>query len=71
MQLLEEIDSEDEDLIQLEEITKNPPLELYNQILNTSEAALINYFKPEYNEKFNNDFPSVEDYGLHYLSINL
>ena len=70
-QLLEEIDSEDEDLIQLEEITKNPPLELNNQILNATEAALINYFKPEYNEKFNNDFPSVEDYGLHYHSVNV
>jgi len=70
-QLLEEIDSEDEDLIQLEEITKNPPLELNNQILNATEAALINYFKPEYNEKFNNDFPSVKDYGLHYHSVNV
>ena len=70
-QLLEEIDSEDEDLIQLEEITKNPPLELNNQIIGVTEAALINYFKPEYNEKFNNDFPSVEDYGLHYHSVNV
>ncbi|PET65599.1 hypothetical protein CN533_29725 [Priestia megaterium] len=70
-QLLEEIDSEDEDLIQLEEITKNPPLELNNQIIGVTEAALINYFKPEYNEKFNNDFPRVEDHGLHYRSVNV
>jgi len=70
-QLLEEIDSEDEDLIQLQEITKNPPLELNNQILNATEAALINYFKPEYNERFNNDFSRVEDHGLNYRSITV
>lgn len=70
-QLLEEIDSEDEDLLELQEITKNPPLELNNQIIDVTEAALINYFKPEYNEKFNNDFPSVEDYSLHYRSVNV
>ncbi|MFE7083425.1 hypothetical protein [Priestia megaterium] len=70
-QSLEKIDSEDEDLNQLEEITKNLPLELNNQILNATEAALINYFKPEYNEKFNNDFPSVEDHGLHYHSVTV
>ncbi|MDR7246919.1 hypothetical protein [Priestia megaterium] len=70
-QLLEEIDSEDEDLIQLDEITKNPPLELNNQIIGVTEAALINYFKPEYNEKFNNDFPSVGDYSSHYRSVNV
>ncbi|PES94625.1 hypothetical protein CN510_17010, partial [Priestia megaterium] len=70
-QLLEEIDSEDEDLLELQEITKNPPLELNNQIIDVTEAALINYFKPEYNEKFNIDFPSIEDYGLHYRSVNV
>jgi len=70
-QLLEEIDSEDEDLLELQEITKNPPLELNNQIIDVTEAALINYFKPEYNEKFNIDIPSVEDYGLHYRSVNV
>ncbi|MGG3186857.1 hypothetical protein ABEP42_02465, partial [Priestia megaterium] len=36
-----------------------------------TEAALINYFEPEYNEKFNIDFPSIEDYGLHYRSVNV
>ncbi|MGK3723049.1 hypothetical protein ACSLFS_28770 [Priestia megaterium] len=70
-QLLEEIDSEDEDLVQLQELTKNPPLELNNRILDATEAAMINYFKPEYNGKFNIDFPSVEDYGLHYHSVNV
>ncbi|UYT88950.1 hypothetical protein [Priestia megaterium] len=70
-QLLEEIDSEDEDLVQLQELTKNPPLELNNQILDVTEAALINYFKPEYNAKFNNDFPNVKDCGLHYRSLTV
>ncbi|MEB2278096.1 hypothetical protein LAV82_29320 [Bacillus sp. ILBB4] len=70
-QLLEEIDSEDEDLVQLQEITKNPPLELNNQILNATEAALINHFNPEYNKKFNNGFSRVEDHGLHYHSITV
>ena len=70
-QLFEEIDSEDEDLVQLRELTKNPPLELNNQILDVTEAALINYFKPEYNKKLHNDFPNVEDHGLHYRSANV
>lgn len=70
-QLLEEIDSEDEDLIRLQEITKNPPVELNNQIIDATETALINYFKPEYNKQFNDDFPRVEDHGLHYRSITV
>lgn len=70
-QLLEEIDSEDEDLLELQEITKNPPPELNNQTLNATEAALINYFKPEYNKKLNNDFRRVEDLGLHYHSVTV
>ncbi|MGG0459725.1 hypothetical protein [Priestia aryabhattai] len=70
-QLLEEIDSQDEDLLELQEITKNPPLELNNQIIDATEAALINYFKPEYNKKLHNDFPNVEDHGLHYCSATV
>ncbi|MGP0690429.1 hypothetical protein ACW5UC_28250 [Priestia aryabhattai] len=70
-QLLEEIDNEDEDLVQLQELTKNPPLELDNKILDATEAALINYFKPEYNKKLNNDFPNVEDNRLHYRSATV
>ncbi len=70
-QLLEEIDSEDEDLLELQELTKNPPLELNNQILNATKAVLINYFKPEYNKQFNDVFPRVEDHGLHYRSITV
>lgn len=70
-QLLEEIDSQDEDLLELQEITKNPPLELNNQIIDATEAALINHFKPEYNEKFNNGFSNVEDHGLRYRSATV
>lgn len=70
-QLLEEIDSQDEDLLKLQEITKNPPLQLNNQILDATEAALINYFKPEYNSKFNNPFSNVKDCGLHYRSLTV
>jgi len=70
-QLLEEIDSEDEDPVQLQELTKNPPLKLNNQIIDATEAALINYFKPEYNKKLNNDFPNIEDNRLHYRSATV
>ncbi len=70
-QLLEKIDSQDEELIELQELTKNPPLELNNQIVDATEAALINYFKPEYNKKLHNDFPNVEDHGLHYCSATV
>ncbi|GAB1780310.1 hypothetical protein PMEGAS67_57870 [Priestia megaterium] len=70
-QLVEEIDSENEDLLELQEITKNPPLELNNQIIDATEAALINYFKPEYTKKLNNNSPSVEDHGGHYRSVTV
>ncbi|WP_318619436.1 hypothetical protein [Priestia megaterium] len=70
-QLLGEVDSKDEDLLELQEITKNPPLKLNNQIIDATEAALINHFKPEYNKKFNNGFSRVEDHGLHYHSITV
>jgi hypothetical protein len=70
-QLLEEIDSEDEDLLELQEITENPPLELNNQIIDATEATLIDYFNPEYNAKFNNDFPNVKDCGLRYRSLTV
>lgn len=64
-------DYPEKDLVQLQEITKNPPLELNNQILDVTEAALINYFKPEYNEKFNIDFLSIEDHELQYRSATV
>lgn len=69
--------SEEEDIAHLEAITRNPPLELSNQIINVTEAALINYFKPEYNEKFKDNFPDVahkgykQYYDLDYNSISV
>ncbi|TCN04625.1 hypothetical protein EV581_11923 [Bacillus sp. BK006] len=70
-QLLEEIDSQDEELLELQELTKNPTLKLNNQIVDGTEAALINYFKPEYNKKLNDKFPNVEDHGLRYRSATV
>jgi hypothetical protein len=55
--------NEEEDIAHLREVMSNPPLILNNQIINITEAALINYFKPEYNEKFKNNFPDVEHKG--------
>jgi hypothetical protein len=55
--------NEEEDIAHLREVISNPPLILNNQIINITEAALINYFKPEYNEKFKNNFPDVEHKG--------
>ncbi|MGN7400857.1 hypothetical protein ACTHO0_13490 [Cytobacillus praedii] len=34
-----------------------------NQIINITEAALIHYFKPEYNDKFKNNFPLITHGG--------
>ncbi|MCY8272963.1 hypothetical protein [Bacillus sonorensis] len=53
----------DDDTIHLKSIMENPPLRLNNQIINITEAALIYYFKPEYNDKFKNNFPDVEHKG--------
>lgn len=38
------------------------PLKM-NQIVNITEAALINYFKPHYNEKFVDNFPNTNHKG--------
>lgn len=55
--------NEEEDKAHLRQIMGNPPLELNNQIINITEAALINFFKPEYNEKFKDNFPDVAHKG--------
>ena len=64
-----------------EAILNNPPLILEKQILNATEAAWIKYFKPKYNEKFKEIFPSpkhevykrfyIEDYNLIGIEINV
>jgi hypothetical protein len=58
--------SMEEDSKHMEEILKDPPLKINKQIINITEAALINYFKPEYNDKFKNNFPDVEHLGYKY-----
>jgi hypothetical protein len=55
--------TQEEDLAHLKEVVSNPPLVLNNQIVNITEAAIINYFKPEYNDKFINNFPDIEHKG--------
>ncbi|MGW5891891.1 hypothetical protein [Priestia megaterium] len=55
--------SDEEDRAHLKRIMSNPPTDRMNQIINITEAALINYFKPEYNEKFKDNFPDVEHKG--------
>jgi hypothetical protein len=43
----------------------------YDQIINITEAALIHYFKPEYNEKFKNNFPLITHNGYkHYYDLD-
>lgn len=64
-----------------EAILNNPPLILEKQILNATEAAWIKYFKPKYNEKFKEIFPSpkhevykrfyIEDYNLIGIEIDV
>ena len=55
--------SENEDIEHLKKVISNPPLWIDNQIINVTEAGLINYFKPEYNGKFKNNFPDIEHKG--------
>ncbi|MEC1664506.1 hypothetical protein [Bacillus halotolerans] len=55
--------SPEEDINHLQEVVGNPPLKLNKQIINITEAALINYFKPYYNDKFKDNFPDVEHKG--------
>ncbi|AFC32146.1 hypothetical protein PM3016_5446 [Paenibacillus mucilaginosus 3016] len=67
--------SESEDIQHMMQIIKDPPLHINKQIINITEAALINYFKPEFNDKLKNNFPDVnhsgykEYYDLDYNSL--
>ncbi|MFB7160464.1 SEC-C domain-containing protein [Lysinibacillus sp. NPDC056232] len=58
--------TESEDLEHLAKVMSNPPLRIDNQIINVTEAGLINYFKPEYNEKFKNNFPDIDHKGYKF-----
>lgn len=46
-----------------EKVLSAPPLIIDNQIINVTEAALINYFKPKYNYNFKDNFPDITHKG--------
>lgn len=52
-----------EDKQHFDKVISSPPVFVDNQIINISEAALINYFKPKYNSDFKNNFPDVKHKG--------
>lgn len=52
--------SDEEDLEHMIQVLKDPPLWLSKELITITEAALINYFKPDYNKNFVNNFPDVE-----------
>ncbi|PGX12076.1 YecA family protein [Bacillus sp. AFS033286] len=60
------IKSEKENLAHIEKVWTAPPLILDSHIINVTEAALINYFKPKYNEMFKNNFPDVNHKGYKF-----
>lgn len=59
------------------EISTVPPEERIRQVINITEAAMIHYFKPMYNIKFVNNFPSPQHksykryYDLMYNMVNV
>lgn len=55
--------SPEDDEERVENILAEPPLIIDNQIINITEAALINYFKPIYNERLKDNFPDVKHKG--------
>lgn len=65
--------TQEEEDIHFNEVMNNPLK--YNQIINITEAAMINYFKPPYNIKFINNFPDEghkgysQYYDLDYNSL--
>ncbi|MFC5700142.1 YecA family protein [Cohnella faecalis] len=52
-----------EDKQHFEKVLSAPNINIDNQIINVTEAALINYFKPKYNDKFKNNFPDITHKG--------
>jgi len=58
--------SEEEDEEHFNKVLNNLPV--YDQVINITEAAIINYFKPHYNEKFIDNFPlgSHQSYRQYY-----
>lgn len=63
--------SSKEDLIHLNNVMSSEPLKISKPVINITEAALINYFKPKYNEKFRDNFPKVShDSYKHYYDLD-
>ncbi|KAA9023556.1 hypothetical protein [Niallia endozanthoxylica] len=60
--------SMEEDYQHMLKIANDPPLTLKKDIIAITEAALIHYFKPEYNNDYKYNFPSEEhkDYNYYY-----
>lgn len=57
------LSSEQEDKLHIKKVFSAPPVYVDSQIINVTEAALINYFKPKYNDKFKNNFPDISHKG--------
>lgn len=63
--------SKEVDMQHMAEVLKAESLKLHSHMINITEAALINYFKPEYNEKFKNNFPDIGHVGYkHYYDLD-
>ncbi|MGG1554620.1 SEC-C metal-binding domain-containing protein [Paenibacillus ferrarius] len=61
--------SPDQDSHRVEEVLKHQShqsVTIDKQIVNITEAALINYFKPHYNEKLKDNFPDIKHKGYKY-----
>lgn len=64
-----------EDRAYIQDITCNLPIE--RQVINIAEAAIINYFKPEYNKMYKENFPDKNHkgykqyYDLDYNALTL
>lgn len=58
--------SEQEDKQHFDKVLSAPPIVVDNQIINITEAALINYFKPKYNSDYKNNFPDVTHKGYKF-----
>ena len=55
------VKSDDEDRAHMEEFICNLPIE--RQVINIAEAGIINFFKPEYNKMYKENFPDENHKG--------
>lgn len=63
--------SNEEDTTHMMKVLGSEPCVLHSQMINVIEAALINYFKPEYNAKYKDNFPRIEHLGYkHYYDLD-